>query len=193
MAAMKEVSRQLMRRALPARRASSWVRRANSLGQPIRAILTDYADVFTDLFKSSWKHPFRTVAYISIGSLIIAAVSKRPDYNGYLNDVLGYSNELSMCSDLVRNPKAKRYIDNIITMHSDGYLTYINLGVVALIKRRAHSAHCSNFHETCPSLQPRVWRSVERVVDVGVWGRWLLLDTELKDYDINEEELLSQN
>lgn len=173
---------------LPVRGVSSWVKRANSLGQPIRAILFDYAEVFKELFQSAWKTPIKSITYLSMGSLTVAAVRTRPDYRGYINNVLEYANDLSMCSEAVRNPMAKCYIDDIIKMHSNGYLTYINLGIVALIMRKAHSAYCSNFHETCPSLQPRLWTWKECVMDVGVWGQWLLLETELKDYDVNNEQ-----
>ncbi len=184
-----QVTRPLTRRLQARREASSLVKRAKGLGQPVKAILTDYAQVFKDLFISARKHPFKTTVYISLGSLLVAAVKKRPDYTLYLNDVLVYGNELSMCSEAVRNPSAVNYIDDIITHHYDRGLTYINLGVVALIMRKSRSAHCSNFHETCSSLQPRLWTCGERVMDVGVWGHWLLLDTNLKDFDVNTEQL----
>ena len=183
------VTRLLTRRLQPRREAGSWVKRAKGLGQPVKAILVDYAHVFKDLFTSARSHPLKATAYISVGSLLVAAVKKRPDYTQYLNDVLTYGNELSMCSDMVRNPTAVNYIDDIIKHHYDRSLTYINLGVVALIMRNPHSAQCSNFRETCSSLQPRLWTCGERVMDVGVWGRWLLLDTNLKDFDVNTEQL----
>ncbi len=171
------------------RGASSWVKRAKGLGQPIRAILSDYVEVFKDLGKAAWKRPFKATVYISVGSLITAVVKMRPDYSLYLNDVLNYANELSMCSEEVRNPRAKEYIDDIIVCHNDRRLTYVNLGVTALIIRKPHSDHCCNFQETCTSLQPRMWTIGQRVVDVGVAGHWLLLDTELKDYDVNDTQL----
>ncbi len=173
------------------RGASDWVGRAKGLGQPVRAILTDYIEVFKDLGKASWNHPFKASIYLSIGSLVTAAVTTRPDYRQYLNDVLGYANELSMCSEHVRNPRAQNYIDDVIRCHSDKRLTYVNLGIAALIIRQPRSAYCCNFQETCSSLQPRLWTLGQRVVDVGVAGRWLLLDTELKDYDINDTQLSS--
>lgn len=179
----------MLRRA--ARGASDWLGRAKGLGQPIRAILTDYIEVFKDLAKGARRRPFKASFYLSVGSLITAAVRTRPDYAQYLNDVLGYANELSLCSEQVRNPQAKNYIDDVITSHSDKRLTYVNLGVAALIIRKPSSAYCCNFQETCSSLQPRLWTLTQRVVDVGVAGHWLLLDTELKDFDVNDNQLSS--
>ena len=174
---------------LVTRGATSYTGGLYKLGQPIRAILSDYVDVFTELFTSCKKHPIKAFVYLSCGGVITTGCIKRPDRASYVNDVLEYSNELSMCSEVVRSPKAKRYIDTLIAMETDGYLKYVNLGIAALIIRKNHSAYCSNYHETCSSLQPRFWQLHERVVDVGVWDRWLLLETELNGYDVNDEEL----
>lgn len=176
-------------RQLVTRGATSYTGGISKLGQPIRAILSDYVDVFSELFISCKKRPIKTLVYLSLGGMIMTGFIKRPDRTSYVNDVLEYSNELSMCSEIVRSPKAKQYIDTLITMETDGYLGYINLGIAALIIRKSHSTYCSNYHDTCSMLQPRFWHMHEMVVDVGVWSRWLLLETEMNEYDVNDDEL----
>lgn len=161
----------------------------SKMGQPLRALLSDYADVFKDLFSSCLNRPVKTLVYLSVAGGLSLGCVNRPDMRAYVNDVLEYSNELSMCSAAIRSPKAKRYIDSLITMETDGYLQCVNVGIASLIIRKHHSTYCSNYHKTCPSLQPRSWTVHERVVDIGVWGQWLLLETEMKDYDINSEQL----
>ena len=166
------------------------VRAVSRLGQPLKNILTDYVEVIKDLVLGARRRPVKAALYLLSATAFTTTWKKRPDYAGYINDVVDYANELSMCSETIRRPSAKRYIDTIARLHSDGYLKYINLGLVAIILRRGYSSSCSNYHETCRHLQPRLWTLPERVVDVGFWGQWQNLEREMLDYDIiNEEEL----
>lgn len=165
------------------------IRSAARLGQPLKEILTDYVEVFKDIFIGARKRPFKAATYLISATAFTVTWKKRPDYNSYINDVLDYANELSMCSEIVRRRSAKQYVDTITKQHADGYLQYINLGLCAVILRRNYSPVCSNYHETCQHLQPRLWSVGERVVDVGFWGQWRNLEKEMVDFDVNEEEL----
>ena len=159
------------------------------LGRPLKDILTDYVEVFKDIFVGARKRPLKAALYLISAASFTITWKKRPDYAGYVNDVLDYANELSMCSETVRRPSAKQYIDAIAKQHTDGRLQYVNLGLLAIILRRNFSPYCSNYHETCQHLQPRLWRVGERVVDVGFWGQWRNLEREMIDFDVNEEQL----
>ena len=165
------------------------IRTVARLGQPLKEILTDYVEVAKDLIQGARQRPVKAALYLISGTAFTITWKKRPDYASYINDVVEYANELSMCSELVRRPSAKQYIDTITRQHSDGYLRYVSLGLVAIILRRSCSTSCSNYHETCKHLQPRAWTVAERVVDVGFWGRWRNLEMEMLDFDVNEEEL----
>ena len=165
------------------------IRTVARLGQPLKEILTDYVEVAKDLIQGARQRPVKAALYLISGTAFTITWRKRPDYASYINDVVEYANELSMCSELVRRPSAKQYIDTITRQHSDGYLRYVNLGLVAIILQRSYSPSCSNYHETCKHLQPRVWTLTERVVDVGFWGQWRNLEMEMLDFDVNEEEL----
>lgn len=169
--------------------ATRAARAVGRLGQPLKVILTDYAEVAKDLVLGARKRPIKASLYLISISAFTVTWRKRPDYTSYINDVVDYANELSMCSEVVRRPSAQQYIDTIAKQHADGYLRYINLGLVAIILRRNYSPLCANYHDTCKHLQPRVWTVRKRVVDVGFWGRWRNLDREMVDFDINEEEL----
>ena len=164
------------------------IRTVARLGQPLKVILTDYAEVAKDIVLGARKRPLKAALYLTFGTAFTTTWRRRPDYASYINDVVDYANELSMCSETVRRPSAKLYIDTIAKQHSDGYLRYVNLGLVAIILRRNYSPLCSNYHETCQHLLPRYWTVLERVVDVGFWGRWRNLDKEMIDFDINDEE-----
>ena len=164
------------------------IRTVARLGQPLKEILTDYVEVGKDLIQGARRRPIKTALYLTSGAAFTITWRKRPDYTSYINDVVEYANELSMCSEVVRRPSAKLYIDSVFKQHSDSYLRYVNLGLVAIILRRNYSPSCSNYHEMCKHLQPRIWTVLERVVDVGFWGQWRNLEKEMLDFDVNEED-----
>lgn len=176
--------------------ASKWdlrrrnvVSRVSKWGHPLKAILLDYIEVTKDLLVEAKQRPLKTVIYLVTGSLIVTTWRRRPSYESYLKEVMEYSNEMGMCNESLLNPQAKKYIDRVIMLKADGYLRYVNLGLVGIVVRRNYSPNCANYAETCEYLQPRIWRTFERIIDVGVWGRWVQLDKRMVDFDVNEEEL----
>lgn len=39
-----------------------------------------------------------------------------------------------------------------------------------------------------PILKKWWWKRYDDIVDIGAFGRWLLLERNFDDYDVNEEE-----
>ena len=181
----------MARRYLPVMRlpGAGSTRAMEKWGQPLRVIFLDYVEVGKDVARGTLQRPIRSILYGLIGGLVITAWRKNPDYASFENDVLEYSNELSLCSKPLRNPRAQAYIERLIGLKSDGYLRHISFGVFSIMILRSVSPSCKNYHEVCPYLQPRLWTVYERVVDVGVWGKWLLLERHMVDFDVNQEAL----
>ena len=158
------------------------------LGQPLKVILDDYVAVSKDLASTARQRPLRTLLYLATGGILVTTWKKRPDLDGYINDILEYSNEIGQCSEAIRNSRAQSYIGRIIRLNSDGYLRYINLGLVAIVMERSSAPACKNYHETCKHLQPGMLSAWHRVIDVGLWGHWLQLERNMVDFDVSEDE-----
>ena len=161
------------------------------LGQPLKVILDDYVAVSKDIASNARQRPIKTLLYLATGGTLVTTWKKRPDLDGYINDVLEYSNEIGECSEVTRSSRAQSYISRIIQLNSDGYLRYINLGLVAIVMTRSSAPACKNYHETCKHLQPGLLSAWQRVMDVGFWGRWLQLERNMVDFDVSEEEFES--
>ncbi len=169
-------------RFLKSQQVESW-------GQPLRVIFLDYLEVGRDVAAGARRRPLKALFYGFLAGLIGASWRRTPDLASFENNVLEYSNELSMCSKPLRNPHAQSYIERLISLKSESHLRYTSLGVCSVVTRRVSVPECCNYHEVCPHLRPRWWTGYNRVVDVGVWGRWLLLERNMLDFDINEEYL----
>lgn len=47
---------------------------------------------------------------------------------------------------------------------------------------------CFLYKTVCPYLKPRYLTFHERIIDVGALDKWWVLETKMKDYDVNESE-----
>lgn len=163
--------------------------RIESWGQPLRIIFLDYVEVGRDIATGIRRSPLKALVYGFMAGILGTSWRRNPDMASFVNNVLEYSNELSMCGETERNPAALAHIERLISLNSDGYLRRINLGVCSVVMQRVSSPQCCGYHEVCPHLQPRVWHAYQRILDIGVWGRWLLLERNMVDFDINEKQL----
>ena len=169
-----------------------FINRATKWGTPLKNIIFDYAEVIKDIGFDSKKHPVKYLTWCLLGGVIVAFHKKRPDLKSYESEVLEYSNELGLCAASSINLSTKRYIDDVSTLLCDGCITHVNLGICSLIVRRPYSIHCSNYHQVCSHLQSRIWTFHHRVIDIGIWNKWLVLNKTMVDFDVNNEEFKTQ-
>ena len=163
-------------------------RRIDKLGQPLMNIARDYRETFADVLKYAKQHPWKTACYAMMCVLFHQAWKRRPDRVSYFDTLVMYSNELSMVASGSRNPRSERYINRLFLRHSEHKLLYVNLGALALIVERRSCPDVKSFPETCPQLRQPWWTLYRNIVDVGVWGGWRMIHSEMVDFDINEDE-----
>lgn len=168
--------------------SSKTSRRLDKLGQPLVNIARDYRDTFADVKKYVKHHPWKGACYAAMCVLLHQAWKRRPDSVSYFDTLVMYSNELGMVANDSRNPRSERYISRIFLQHSKHKLMYVNLGALALIVERRSCPDVKSFPETCPQLRQPWWSLYRNIVDVGVWGDWRVIHSEMVDFDVNEEE-----
>ena len=156
---------------------------------PLRNVLSDYTYVAKDTGVYIKKHPIRFMLMCLTGCGASAMWIKNPEMNGFIEEVLDYSNEISQCSELTRNKAAQNYLQNLIMMHHTGLIRYLNLGICSLIIMNSNYKDCHNFSEKCEYLQPKWWEFHDSLLDIGFWGRWWCLEREMVDFDVNTDEL----
>lgn len=166
----------------------AFIGRASKWGQPLKSILVDYIEVSKDVLRDLKSNPAKAITISAIGSTIIAFVKKCPDLNSYKHEVIEYSNELGLCAEVNRNHKTKLYIDEVSSLLGDCHVEHWNLGVCSLILQTPCSSKCQNYHEVCEYLQPRKWMLYHKIIDIGMWNRWLILTRRMVDFDVNESE-----
>ena len=164
-------------------------RRLYRLGRSLKNAVDDYVVVTKDAATSLRKRPLRLLSLV-VGVVGTTAMwRKNPRMDSYLEEMHAYCNELTQCSELTTNPVAKAYIERLLLANCHGNLNYVNLGILSLLVERRRNSECSNYNETCRHLQPRWWNYHRSIVDVGVWGKWRVMEKEMAEFDVNEESL----
>lgn len=154
----------------------------------MKNIMLDYVDVSRDVAKDARSSPVKYLIFFMFGGALTLFHRNCPNLNDYHSEIIEYANEIGLCADTTRNHRTKVHVDDMSTLLADGYLRCIHFGIFCVVIRKPSSAQCYNYHQVCKHLQPRLWMFHERVVDVGVWRQWLILNRTMKDFDVNEAE-----
>lgn len=168
----------------------SGIKKILKWGQPLRDIMMDYAEVSKDIMQGFRTRPAKSIFWLVCSGIIIGFQKRCPSLNSYRNEVIEYSNELGLCAEAARNNQTKLYIDRVSTLLINGHVQHVNLGVCSLLLLRPQSVNCLNYHSTCKHLKPPIWTFHQRIVDVGVWNQWVLLNRKMVDFDVNESEFM---
>ena len=165
--------------------------RVQQWGQPFRNILLDYYEVFTDIIKSAREHRLRsTVGLIGAGAAVYSS-KQVPDEISFHTELLDSANELSLVTETEQNRTSKAHIERTLDLYSHKRLKYVSLGLVAVIMELPAYPDLKNYQQTCTHLQPRWWTFYQRIVDFGMYGRWVVLQHKMIDYDINDNDWIT--
>ena len=160
--------------------------RIQQWGQPFRNIILDYYEVSLDIVKTIKTHRIRSVfGFFCTGAVVYSFRQVPSEYN-YYGELLEWSNELSLVNEKEQNQVSKSHIDRTLRLYASNRLHYVHLGLVAIVMETPTYPDCKNYHSTCVHLQPRWWTFYERIIDIGVYRKWIVIQQKMKDYDINE-------
>ena len=165
--------------------------RVQQWGQPFRNIILDYYEVFTDIFKSARERRLRSMVGLIGAGAVVYLTKKVPDELSFHAELLDSANELSLVNETEQNRISKAYIEKTLDLYSHKRLKYVSLGVVAVILELPAYPDLKSYQQTCTHLQPRWWTFYQRIIDVGVYGRWVVLQQKMIDYDINDTDWIT--
>ncbi|KAG7249054.1 hypothetical protein CRUP_009050 [Coryphaenoides rupestris] len=117
-----------------------------------------------------------------------ACVYTKPDKTSFEMRLLDVSNKLGLLSPWIRNQTSDQHMLNLVKLRNEGRLRHISLGLVALTFCADYDPEADLYEAQCSHLSVP-WSSLpQRVLDVGFAGRWWILDSKMKEYDVNDEE-----
>ncbi|XP_068193379.1 mitochondrial import inner membrane translocase subunit Tim29 [Antennarius striatus] len=169
--------------------SSRWERLRNSKAAVwCRSLLSDYKEACRDIVVGAREKPIKASVYMSILGGAWACFHTKPDQASFEAALLDCSNQLCLLSPWIRNATSDGHVQSLLKLRNEGRLRHISLGFLSLIYRTDYDSAVMLYEAQCSNLSVP-WKELPlRMLDVGFVGRWWILDSKMKDYDVNEDE-----
>lgn len=125
-----------------------------------------------------------------IGTAIYGAATN-PDERSYREVVLQATDEMILISDPIRNPVAEQKLKFIHSCYNEGLIRHLSLGIFSVIWLENFDKSCAVYPSQCYYLQPGILDFHTRIIDIGFFGHWWKIYSDMKDYDVNPSEFSS--
>uniref|UniRef100_UPI00398F253F mitochondrial import inner membrane translocase subunit Tim29 n=1 Tax=Pristiophorus japonicus TaxID=55135 RepID=UPI00398F253F len=169
--------------------AGLWARvRGSKTGLWTQSLLRDYKDACKEIFVGAKNHPGRAGFYCTLLAGGFACGYNNPSDNSFQATLLESSNQLLILSPWVRNGQSDRHVQNLVTIKNQGRLRHRNLLLFTLVYTAPHHPKTSLYNAQCEHLKPRWSDFPSRVLDIGFFGKWWILSSKMRDWDINDDE-----
>ncbi|KAM7372606.1 hypothetical protein PAMP_009762 [Pampus punctatissimus] len=168
---------------------SRWERlKSSKAGVWCRSLFSDYKEACREIFVGAWERPVKSSVYVSLLGGAWACFYTKPDVSSFDAALVEHSNQLGLLSPWIRSASSDGHIQSLVKLRNEGRLRHASLGLLSLVYRADYDPDTTLYEAQCSSLSVP-WRELpQRVLDVGFAGRWWVLDSKMKDYDVNEEE-----
>ncbi|XP_033969678.1 mitochondrial import inner membrane translocase subunit Tim29 [Trematomus bernacchii] len=168
---------------------SRWERlKKSKVGVWCRGLFTDYKEACREVVVGSWERPIKASIYASLLGGTWACFYTRPDQLAFEATLLDCSGQLGLLSPWIRNGTSDGHVQSLGKLRNEGRLRVLSLGILALAYQADYDPDATLYEAQCSNLSVP-WRELhERVLDVGFVGRWWVLQSKMKDYDVNEEQ-----
>ena len=163
-------------------------RPAKFLYQYAKQFALDYRVALTESGKKSLKHPIKTMVYSSTVYVLFHAYRTMPSLNSYKNDLLAFQQQQLLTSSLIRNQRIEIYLDTIEQLLARDRIHFVDCYLFSLIIYRSQYQSKENSHKfyenNCSYLH---FKRQARLIDVGIFNRWWILNRQLRQADIFDD------
>ncbi|XP_051245159.1 mitochondrial import inner membrane translocase subunit Tim29 [Dicentrarchus labrax] len=166
-----------------------WERlKTSKAGAWCRSLVSDYKEACREIFVGAWERPVKASVYMSLLGGVWACFYTRPDESSFEAALLDRSSQLGLLSPWIRNATSDGHVQSLVKLRNEGRLHHVSLGFLSLVYRADYDPDTTLYEAQCSNLSVP-WRELpQRILDVGFVGHWWILDSKMKDYDVNEEE-----
>ncbi|XP_077326404.1 mitochondrial import inner membrane translocase subunit Tim29 [Lithobates pipiens] len=151
-------------------------------------LLHDYVEACKDIVVGAKERPGKATLYISLLAGVGICSSKAPSEDSFQSFLLEASSSLLLLSPWTRSGGSDQHVQRLMELRNEGRLYHINLIIFSLMYEAPYDPDSDLYSSQCSHLKPRWSEFPSRVLDIGFFGNWWLLQNKMKDFDINEEE-----
>ncbi|XP_078387607.1 mitochondrial import inner membrane translocase subunit Tim29 [Cetorhinus maximus] len=166
-----------------------WSRiRHSKLGFWTRSLFNDYKEACKEIVVGARDHPGKAAFYCTLFTGACVCGYKNPCDKSFHATLLESANQLLILSPWVRNGRSDRHIQNLVTVKNQGRLRHQNLLFFSLVYTAPYDAKTGIYNAQCEYLKPRWSDFPNRILDIGFFGKWWILSSKMRDWDINDDE-----
>lgn len=160
----------------------------SGLGVWCRGLLSDYKEACREIVVGTWERPVKATVYVTMLGGVLACFNTKPDDSSFDAVLLQCSNQLGLLSPWIRNVAADGHVQSLVKLRNEGRLRHASLGLLSVVYRADHDPDTTLYEAQCSNLSVP-WKELpQRILDVGFAGSWWILDSKMKNYDVNEDE-----
>lgn len=153
-----------------------------------RSLASDYKEACREMVVGAWERPVKASVYASLLGGAWVCFHTKPDQSSFEAALLDRSSQLGLLSPWIRNATCDGHVQSLVKLRNEGRLHHISLGLLSLVYCSDYDPDVKLYESQCSYLSVP-WRELpQRMLDVGFIGRWWILDSKMKDYDVNDDE-----
>lgn len=130
----------------------------------------------------------KSAIYVALLGTAGYLMKTNPNESSFKEQLVNNTNDLLLLSDAIRNPRADSHTQKVMQYANAGRIRRLNLGVCSLMWLDNYEKGVDVYNAHCDPLKVGWLDLKERVVDIGIMNRWLLLQDSMTDFDINPQE-----
>lgn len=150
-----------------------------------RQLAIDYKEMVLDTGKWMKEHPKRTTIYTIFGSGTYVLSKANPSLADFQTQFYKARDELILVSEELQNPVSKTHIRDIDRWYNSGQIRRLSIGIMSFIWLADYDKETALYKAQCEYLKPKYSTFHERIIDVGFWNKFWVLEDKMRDYDVN--------
>ena len=152
-------------------------------------VCIDYKESTFEIINGARDRPGKAFIYGLLGSSFLYLNHQRPSEQDFLDNQIRIHHELTVIPDSMRNSVAEKFSQCVKRGQNDGTLRIFNTPIFSVVWQDNFDASVGTFASQCDYIKPTYLEIIqERVIDVGVNGRWIFSEQAMKEFDVNCEE-----
>uniref|UniRef100_A0A8D0BAP6 Translocase of inner mitochondrial membrane 29 n=1 Tax=Salvator merianae TaxID=96440 RepID=A0A8D0BAP6_SALMN len=166
-----------------------WERlRSGRLASWWKSLLRDYADACREVAVGIRQHPAKAGLYALLLAGAVGCSMHSPSDASFEGSLLEASGALLLLSPWTRSRRSEGHVQRLLQLRNRGQLRFQSLVFFSLVYEAPFDPGTDLYLAHCKHLKPRWLEFPGRVLDVGFWGRWWVLNAKMRDADINDDE-----
>lgn len=157
-------------------------------------LFDDYYQVTRDVIQDAKDFPLKATVVASSLTTLFVAYKTNPTENDFYDQLNEANDEMGLIDPVVRNESCYQHLFTVNEARNQRILRHFNFTFLSLIWTHDYPKNFGQYKNHCIYLQPSYMSYItERIVDVGIFGRWRILDYKTRNFDINPNEWIKDS